>query len=88
MNFSLDSLGKAALQGATTGGSEKSKCSLLSTGLNYLQSDFGISEGHCLYRKDNEARQLAQTLRDVAWPTKQGLNFNSPIKDISLTCVV
>lgn len=55
MNFSLDSLGKAALQGATRRGSEKSKCSLLSTGINYLQSDFGISEGHCLYRRDNEA---------------------------------
>lgn len=85
MNFSLDSLGKAALQGATRGDSEKSKCSLLSTGINYLQSDFGISEGHCLYRR---VKQLAQMLRGVAWTTKQGLHFNTPIKDISLTCVV
>lgn len=88
MNFSLDSLGKAALQGATRGGLEKSKCSLLSTVINYLQSDFGISEGHFLYMRDNEAKQLAQMLRSVAWTTKQGLNFNSPIKDISLTCTV
>lgn len=88
MNFSLDSLGKAALQGATSGGSEKSKCSPLSTGINYLQSDFGISEGHCLYRGDNEGKQLDQKLRGVAWTTRQGLNFNTPIKYNFLTCAI